>query len=103
MQAGGTTTLEPTALRRPFVYFPLEGHFEQRRVVAERLARHRAGRRASIMQTPAARLADLIAAQLGRPVDWPAIPTDGARWAARLIGALAGTNEPGARRVHAHA
>ena len=103
VQAGGTTTLELTALRRPFVYFPLEGHFEQRRVVAERLARHRAGRQASIVQTPPGRLADLIAAQLGRSVDWPAIPTDGARWAARLIGALAGTNEPRARKVHAHA
>jgi UDP:flavonoid glycosyltransferase YjiC (YdhE family) len=101
VQAGGTTTLELMALRRPFVYLPLEGHFEQQRVVAERLARHRAGHRASISQTGPSRLADLVATQLGRPADWPPIPADGARWAARLIGALAGTN--GERRVHAHA
>lgn len=29
VQGGGTTTLELTALRRPFLYFPLEGHAEQ--------------------------------------------------------------------------
>ena len=40
VQGGGTTTLELTALRRPFIYFPLEGHFEQNLVVAKRLARH---------------------------------------------------------------
>ena len=38
VQGGGTTTLELTALRRPFIYFPLEGHFEQNLVVAKRLA-----------------------------------------------------------------
>jgi len=26
---GATSTLELTALQRPFLYFPLEGHFEQ--------------------------------------------------------------------------
>lgn len=34
VQAGGTTTLELTALRRPFLYFPVEEHFEQRVHVA---------------------------------------------------------------------
>jgi UDP-N-acetylglucosamine:LPS N-acetylglucosamine transferase len=43
VQAGGTTTLELTALQRPFLYFPLEGHCEQEVTVAGRLARHRAG------------------------------------------------------------
>jgi UDP:flavonoid glycosyltransferase YjiC (YdhE family) len=28
VQGGGTTTLELTALRRPFIYLPLENHFE---------------------------------------------------------------------------
>jgi hypothetical protein len=31
--------LELTALRRPFLYFPLEKHFEQHLVAAERVAR----------------------------------------------------------------
>ena len=34
VQGGGTTTLELTALRRPFLYFPLEGHCEQEVAVA---------------------------------------------------------------------
>lgn len=38
VQAGGTTTPELTALRRPFLYFPLEEHFEQQVHVAGRLA-----------------------------------------------------------------
>lgn len=103
VQGGGTTTLELTALRRPFVYFPLERHFEQQRVVAERLARHGAGARASILDTGPDRLAQLIAGELGRQANWPAIPTDGARWGARLIGALAGSNEPQSRRPHTNA
>ena len=42
-QGGGTSTLELTALRRPFLYFPIEGHFEQQLHVARRLERHGAG------------------------------------------------------------
>ena len=49
VQGGGTSTLELTALRRPFVYFPLEGHAEQTLVVAKRLARQGAGRAAELI------------------------------------------------------
>jgi predicted glycosyltransferase len=89
VQGGGTTTLELTALRRPFVYFPLENHFEQNLVVAERLARHRAGRRLSYSQTPPEALADTLIELLGSDVTWPEIPADGAHRAARLINELA--------------
>jgi UDP:flavonoid glycosyltransferase YjiC (YdhE family) len=65
VQAGGTTTLELTALRRPFLYFPLEGHLEQNLVVARRLARHRAGQRLDYSHTAPDRLAQAIADQLG--------------------------------------
>jgi predicted glycosyltransferase len=85
VQAGGTTTLELTALRRPFLYFPLEGHLEQNLVVAERLARHRAGERRVYSLTNPEALADAIIRHLGHEPSWPAICTDGARRAAELI------------------
>jgi UDP:flavonoid glycosyltransferase YjiC (YdhE family) len=88
VQAGGTTTLELTALRRPFIYFPLEGHFEQNVVVAERLARHRAGRRLSFSETTPQQLADTVVQMLGGEASWPPIPADGAARAAELINGL---------------
>jgi len=77
--------LELTALRRPFIYFPLEGHFEQNLVVAERLARHQADERLLYSKTTPERLAEAVLGQLGREASWPPIPTDGARRAAELI------------------
>jgi UDP:flavonoid glycosyltransferase YjiC (YdhE family) len=94
VQGGGTTTLELTALRRPFIYFPLEGHFEQNLIVAQRLARHRAGQRLLYSETTPETLAEAVLGQLGREATWPAIPTDGARQAAELINEL-GTGAPG--------
>lgn len=82
---GGTTTLELTALRRPFIYFPLAGHFDQEHCVAERLARQRAGVRMTFSGTSPEILAKTILAHLGREVSWTAIPVDGARRAARLV------------------
>lgn len=93
VQGGGTTTLELTALRRPFIYFPLEDHFEQNLVVAKRLARHRAGQRLDYSQTTPEKLAEAVVRQLGREVNWPAIPADGARRAAELINELAGARD----------
>ena len=94
VQGGGTTTLELTALRCPFVYFPLERHFEQNVVVAERLARHRAGERLLYSQTTPEMLAEAVVEQLGREARWPAIPTNGAQRAAELINEL-GSGAPG--------
>jgi len=92
-QGGGTTTLELTALRRPFLYFPLDGHFEQQIHVAGRLARHRAGVRMNFSETSAADLADQIASHLGSEVAYKPIPLDGAEKlaevAARLLGPVA--------------
>jgi UDP:flavonoid glycosyltransferase YjiC (YdhE family) len=87
VQGGGTTTLELTALRRPFLYFPLEGHFEQEVAVAERLARHRAGERMRFSQTSPEALAARIAASIGQPVAYADVKTDGARVAAAMISA----------------
>jgi Glycosyltransferase family 28 C-terminal domain len=94
VQGGGTTTLELTALRRPFIYFPLEGHFEQNLDVAERLARHRAGQRLLYSKTTPERLAETVVRLLGHEANWPPIPTDGARRAAELINQLMGTRAP---------
>jgi hypothetical protein len=74
VQGGGTTTLELTALRRPFTYFPLEGHFEQNLVVAKRLARHGAGERLLYSETMPEMLAETVIGQLGREASWPPIP-----------------------------
>jgi UDP:flavonoid glycosyltransferase YjiC (YdhE family) len=88
VQAGGASTLELTALRRPFLYFPIEGHCEQELGVSERLARHRAGERLVFSQTQPSSLAERALRNLGQNVSYPPIPTDGARKAAQLIGGL---------------
>lgn len=88
VQGGYATTLELTALRRPFIYFPLEGHVEQQVAVAGRLARYRAGEQLVLAETTEDELARRILANLGKEVDYAAIRTDGARRAAELIDGL---------------
>ncbi|MEJ2077033.1 MAG: glycosyltransferase [Acidobacteriota bacterium] len=84
VQAGGTTTLELTALRRPFIYFPLEGHFEQQVHVSGRLERHGAGVRMNFRETTPEGLAKRAASLLGKEVEPSSIPIDGARRAAEI-------------------
>ncbi len=88
VQGGGTTTLELTALRRPFLYFPLANHCEQQIHVAGRLARHQAGVKMVYSQTTPEILADKVITNLGREVNYPPIPVDGAQKAAQLISQL---------------
>jgi len=90
VQGGGTTTLELTALKRPFLYFPLGQHFEQQVHVAGRLARHKAGVRMSYSETTPTALAAKVISNLGKKVSYPPIPTDGAQKAAELIHELLG-------------
>ena len=45
VQGGLSTTMELTAVRRPFVFVPLRHHFEQQVHVPHRLAQYGAGRR----------------------------------------------------------
>ena len=85
VQGGGTTTLELTALRRPFLYFPLAYHCEQQVHVAGRLARHRAGVKMVYSQTTPEILAEKVIANLGKSVNYPPIPVQGAQKAAQLI------------------
>ena len=86
VQGGGTTTLELTALRRPFLYFPLEEHFEQRIHVAGRLRRHRAGIGMSYRKTTPEILAEKVISNIGRAASYPTISTDGAQKTAQVIG-----------------
>ncbi len=79
VQAGGTTTTELTALRRPFLYFPLEKHFEQQFYVTEPLNRHQAGIKMQYSLTTPETLADMIVSNIGKEVTYPPIVTDGAQ------------------------
>jgi predicted glycosyltransferase len=81
---GATSTLELTALQRPFLYFPIEGHSEQANV-ARILARHRAGVQMSFSRTTPASLADAILRSLDTKVSYAKIPVDGAQRAVHHI------------------
>jgi UDP-N-acetylglucosamine:LPS N-acetylglucosamine transferase len=93
-QAGGTTTLELTALRRPFLYFPLEGHFEQQVHVAGRLERHGAGIRMRYSATSPGDLAGMIATHIGTDVTYRTVPVAGAQRLAELAAELIGVASP---------
>jgi predicted glycosyltransferase len=88
VQGGLSTTMELTAARRPFIYFPLERHFEQNLHVRHRLERYRAGRRMNYRDSPPDAIANAIAQEIGRDVDYQPVATDGATRAAALIAEL---------------
>jgi len=88
VQGGGTTTLELTALRKPFLCFPIEGHCEQEIHVGGRLERHQAGVKMLYSKATPELLAKQILLNLGKEVTYPPIPTDGAKNAALLINQL---------------
>jgi hypothetical protein len=85
---GGTSTIELTALRRPFIYFPLERQFEQQIHIPRRLDRHRAGIRMAFGRTSPADLAEVALENLNTDVSYANIPVDGAEKAARLVGEM---------------
>jgi len=84
VQGGGTTVFELTALRRPFLYFPLKGHCEQANI-ARILSRRGAGVQMDLSRTSPALLAEKIMENLGKEVTYPPIPVDGARKAAEAL------------------
>jgi pimeloyl-ACP methyl ester carboxylesterase/predicted glycosyltransferase len=85
---GLSTTMELAANERPFIYFPLAQHFEQNVHVHHRLQRHGAGRRMDFAATSADDLAEAIAEEIGREVDYLPVPDDGAARAAAVIAEL---------------
>jgi predicted glycosyltransferase len=88
VQGGLTTTMELTASGRPFIYVPLRHHFEQNFHVRYRLDRYGAGRCLDYDQTGPEALAQAIAAEIGRPVSYRPVETDGAARAAALLAEL---------------
>ena len=88
VQGGLTTCMELTAARRPFLYFPLEDHFEQSYHVRHRLDRYGAGRHMSFRESGPEEIAAAIVEELGRVVDYAPVETDGARRAAARIAEL---------------
>ena len=88
VQGGLTTTMELTAAGRPFLYAPLARHFEQQIHVPHRLAQYGAGRRLDFADADPEHLAEVIAAEIGRPVDYRPVEIDGAARAADLLAAL---------------
>jgi UDP-N-acetylglucosamine:LPS N-acetylglucosamine transferase len=85
VSGGGTITLELTALQRPYLYFPLEGHFEQEIDVANRSERQRAGIRMTYSKTTPESLAKMILSSIDKKVDFASISIDGAKNTARII------------------
>lgn len=84
VQCGASSTTELCALRRPFIYFPIDGHFEQE-AVASRLARYGAGKRMSLKGTTPKLLAEAICQEYERTVTYGRMPMDGAGKAAAHI------------------
>lgn len=85
VQCGGTTTLELTALQRPFLYFPVEGQSEQEITITGRLARQHAGTKMTLANTTAVGLAAAITRHLGEAVSYPPVPVEGASHIADLV------------------
>jgi pimeloyl-ACP methyl ester carboxylesterase/predicted glycosyltransferase len=88
VQGGLTTTMELTANRRPFLYFPLQNHFEQNFHVRYRLGRYGAGRCMDFATDGPEQIAAAIAAEIGRDVSYRPVESDGAARAASSIAEL---------------
>ncbi len=88
VQGGLTTSMELTALKRPFLYFPLRLHFEQNFHVRHRLERYGAGRHMDYEDSPPEQIAAAIAQEIGSEVDYRDVETDGAAKAAKRIAEL---------------
>jgi UDP-N-acetylglucosamine:LPS N-acetylglucosamine transferase len=88
VQGGLTTSMELTANRRPFLYFPLRHHFEQNTHVRHRLERYGAGRRMDFETATPELIATAIAEEIGREVSYRPVETGGAEVAAARIAEL---------------
>jgi predicted glycosyltransferase len=88
VQGGLTTCMELAAARRPFLYFPLQNHFEQNVHVRHRLDRYRAGRCMDYETSGPDEIAEAIVEELARPLTCRDVETDGDVRAARMLAQL---------------
>jgi predicted glycosyltransferase len=89
VQGGLTTTMELTAARVPFVYVPLQHHFEQNFHVRHRLERYRAGQCASYAEVSDPEwLADALVKLVGTDVSFRPVESGGAERAAAMLAEL---------------
>ena len=88
VQGGLTTSMELTANKRPFIYFPLRHHFEQNFHVRHRLERYGAGRRMDFDDSSPESIAAAIAQEIGREVAYRDVEVDGATKAAARLAEL---------------
>ena len=89
VQGGLTTCMELTANRRPFLYVPLQNHFEQNFHVRHRLARYGAGQCVTYEDaSDPALLAEMIAKTAREEVHYRPVETGGAARAADLLAEL---------------
>jgi pimeloyl-ACP methyl ester carboxylesterase/UDP:flavonoid glycosyltransferase YjiC (YdhE family) len=88
VQGGLATGMELAAAARPFLYFPLQRHFEQNIHVRHRLERYGAGRAMDYATATPASIAEAIATALAEPAVPAAVERDGAARAAARIAEL---------------
>lgn len=88
VQGGLTTCMELTANRRPFIYVPLQHHFEQTFHVPHRLDRYGAGRLLPYDRLDPDSLAEAIVEEIDRAQDHLPVASDGAARAAALLAEL---------------
>jgi predicted glycosyltransferase len=88
VQGGLTTGMELVAAKRPFLYFPLQHHFEQNFHVRHRLTRYGAQRCLDLDTADPDTIAEATAAALSEPVEYLDVKPGGARRAAELIAEL---------------
>lgn len=86
IQGGATSAMELAALKKPFIFFPLENHFEQANV-ARILNERKTGVEMNYSKTTPERLAQKIVELTGTgvKVNYPELPVNGAQKAAKLI------------------
>jgi UDP:flavonoid glycosyltransferase YjiC (YdhE family) len=87
IQGGATSAVELAALKKPFIYFPLEKHFEQANV-ARILNERKIGVEMHYSKTTPELLAEKITELTGTKVNYPDLPVNGAQKAAELISTL---------------
>jgi pimeloyl-ACP methyl ester carboxylesterase/predicted glycosyltransferase len=88
VQGGLTTCMELTAAGTPFIYFPLQNHFEQTYHVAYRLDRYGAGRRMNYADSTREMIAEATIRALTEPTFSKPVESGGAARAAHMLAEL---------------